>query len=172
VAKKIAVAAFLLAALALPTDSPAQAQGAQGEPVAPAPYLTPRLDDQGNGWARYVWLDAQGRVYDLGPVVRLPSLFFPAPVAQGIEGMIRAAARRWGLSEAVMVRIARCESGLDPRAYNRSSGASGVFQAIPSTWRATPQGRNGASPFDAAPNIEAAMWLMKNYGPSQWVCRG
>lgn len=76
-----------------------------------------------------------------------------------------------GVSPDVMLRIAFCESRFIPDAVNRRSGAAGLFQVIPSTWNNTPQGRAGISPFDAEANTHAAMWLMVNYGPSQWVCK-
>lgn len=36
--------------------------------------------------------------------------------------------------EALGAKIAACESGGSPTAYNRSSGASGLFQFLRSTW--------------------------------------
>src|SRR4029434_1451859 len=44
--------------------------------------------------------------------------------------------------------LIRYESGGNPYAVNRSSGASGLLQFLPSTWRSTPQGRAGMSVFD------------------------
>ena len=75
-----------------------------------------------------------------------------------------AAAQQWAL------RIAKCESGYNPNAVNRSSGASGLFQFLPSTWRGTPQGSAGASVFDPVANAQAAAWLYQRSGPGQWVC--
>src|SRR5919199_5023994 len=75
-----------------------------------------------------------------------------------------AAAQQWAL------RIAKCESGYNPNAVNRSSGASGLFQFLPSTWRSTPQGSAGASVFDPVANAQAAAWLYQRSGPGQWVC--
>jgi soluble lytic murein transglycosylase-like protein len=71
-----------------------------------------------------------------------------------------------------MLRVAWCESKFDPGAYNRSSGASGVFQFIPHTWAwaSAAVGQAQASPFDAAANVEAAAWLMKTQGPRHWTC--
>jgi len=76
-----------------------------------------------------------------------------------------------GLPPAWAWRVSRCESGWYAGAYNRSSGASGLFQFIPSTWRATPQGRAGLSPFDPYANAEAAAWLYRVGGPRHWSCR-
>jgi hypothetical protein len=141
----------------------------------PAPNLTSTTRDLGNGYGQTVWWDAEGNAYDLGLVFRLPAPKavpgVPIPVVYGGGG--DAAIEHGialGLPRAWAYRVARCESGGDPGAYNRSSGASGLYQVIPSTWRATPQGRAGRSPFDGYANAEAAAWLYRNYGPSQWVC--
>ena len=73
-----------------------------------------------------------------------------------VPGMITDAAGRWGLDPNQMLRVAWCESKFDPGAYNRSSGASGVFQFIPRTWAwaSAAVGQAQASPFDTAANVE------------------
>lgn len=67
-------------------------------------------------------------------------------------------------------RIAFCESTYNPYSVNRSSGASGLFQFLPSTWAGTPYAAQ--SPFDPVANSAAAAWLYQRYGPRQWECRG
>jgi soluble lytic murein transglycosylase-like protein len=66
--------------------------------------------------------------------------------------------------------VAQRESNFDPNAYNPSSGASGVFQFIPSTWAwASEQaGYGGASPFKARANVGTAAWVVANYGWAPW----
>ena len=59
----------------------------------------------------------------------------PAPPGS-IIAIIEAAAARWGVSGSWMVGIARCESGLSPTAYNPSGPYIGLFQFLPSTFRA------------------------------------
>jgi len=76
-----------------------------------------------------------------------------------------------GLPRAWAYRVAWCESRYTAGAYNRWSGASGLFQFIPSTWRATPQGRAGLSPFDPYASAAAAAWLYRVGGPGHWSCR-
>lgn len=63
------------------------------------------------------------------------------------------------------LHIMWCESRGDPDAYNPYSGASGLFQFIPSTWATTSPaaGYAGASPFDAEANIATAAWLANRY---------
>lgn len=71
------------------------------------------------------------------------------------------------------LRIIQCESLGDPNAYNPFSGASGLFQFLPSTWASTAPkaGFPDASPFDAEANIATAAWLANRYeelGQSYW----
>lgn len=65
-------------------------------------------------------------------------------------------------------RIAFCESTYNPYSVNRSSGASGLFQFMPTTWAGTPWASQ--SPFDPLANAQAAAWLYQKYGPRQWDC--
>ncbi len=62
------------------------------------------------------------------------------------------------------LRVIDCESNGDPSAYNASSGASGLFQFIPSTWAiaAPAAGHDGASPFDPVANVASAWWLVQD----------
>lgn len=68
------------------------------------------------------------------------------------------------------VNVAYCESRYHPNSVNSSSGASGLFQFLPSTWAFTPYA--GYSPFDPKYNALAAAWLYQRDGPSQWQCQG
>lgn len=75
--------------------------------------------------------------------------------------------------------IMRCESNGDPDAYNPYSGASGLFQFIPSTWATTAPkaGYPDASPFDPEANTASAAWLANRYEElgldywRAWSCR-
>jgi soluble lytic murein transglycosylase-like protein len=60
------------------------------------------------------------------------------------------------------------ESGWDPMARNPRSRASGLAQFLPSTWATTPQGQQGLSPFEPLANIDAAIWLARTRGWTQW----
>jgi hypothetical protein len=75
-----------------------------------------------------------------------------------------AGAQQWAL------RVAKCESGYNPNAVNRSSGASGLFQFLPSTWAALPW--HSQSVFDPVANAQAAAYYYQHSGPGPWVCRG
>jgi hypothetical protein len=56
--------------------------------------------------------------------------------------------------------IIRAESRGNPSAVNPRSGASGLGQFLPSTWRTTPQGKAGLSVFDPAANRAAVAWML------------
>lgn len=65
-------------------------------------------------------------------------------------------------------RVAMCESGDNPNAVNRSSGAEGLFQIMPGTWAGTPYA--SASEFDPVANAKAAAYIYAHRGPSAWTC--
>lgn len=94
------------------------------------------------------------------------------PNVQQVQQIIRdafaplgPAAQQWAL------RVAKCESSYNPNAINRYSGASGLFQFMPSTWASTPQAKAGKSVFDPVSNAQAAAWLYKRAGARPWVCK-
>jgi hypothetical protein len=68
------------------------------------------------------------------------------------------------------MNVAWCESRYHPNSVNTDSGASGLFQFLPSTWSGTPWANQ--SPFDPVANANAAAWLYNRYGPGRWVCQG
>jgi len=68
------------------------------------------------------------------------------------------------------INVAYCESRYHPNSVNSDSGASGLFQFLPSTWSGTPYASQ--SPFDPRANAFAAAWLYSHYGPGRWVCQG
>ena len=74
------------------------------------------------------------------------------------------AAVDWGL------RIAKCESGYNPYAQN-PSGASGLFQFMPSTFANTPPGRAGGSIWDPTANSQAAAWMYSQGRQGEWECK-
>lgn len=86
---------------------------------------------------------------------------------------IALAARKYGVSYDWLVACARSESGLSPRAYNRS-GASGLFQFKPTTFSAT-IARMGLSPksiWDPYWNAMAAAWKFHFDGTGEWTGAG
>ena len=81
---------------------------------------------------------------------------------------IKRAALRWRVSYPMLLRKARCESGLNPYARN-PSGSSGLFQFLPSTWATTPYARR--SIWSARWNSLAAAWMHSAGRGNEWVCR-
>lgn len=69
----------------------------------------------------------------------------------------------WGL------RVARCESGFNPRAYNPAGPYYGLFQFLMSTFKATPYGSGDI--YDPVANANAAAWKYANGGASAWGCK-
>jgi uncharacterized protein YabE (DUF348 family) len=89
-----------------------------------------------------------------------------------IEAIIRDAAAAQGANADQLLRVAYCESRYNPAAYN-ASGASGLFQFLPSTWAANSvrAGFAGTSPFDPVAAANVAAWMFARGQAYQWVCR-
>lgn len=85
-----------------------------------------------------------------------------------IVRIIYQAADRYDQSRSDMLRVARCESNLDPYAVN-PSGSYGLFQFIRSTWKSTPFGDEDV--FDPSANANAAAWMWEQGRKSEWVCQ-
>jgi hypothetical protein len=102
-----------------------------------------------------------------------PAAPVPAAAATGggsIQDIIVSAftpygtgAVQWGL------RVARCESGYNPRAVNPAGPYYGLFQFLVSTFNATPYG--GQNILDPAANAGAAAWKYAHGGSGAWGCK-
>jgi phage shock protein A len=118
-----------------------QAQQAQQSQQAPAPVPAPAP-------AAAVAPSGGGSIQDI-----ILAAF--APLGGG--------AQQWAL------RIAKCESGYNPNAVNRSSGASGLFQFMPATWAHLPWANQ--SVFNPVANAQAAAYYYQHSGPGPWSCK-
>jgi uncharacterized protein YraI len=118
------------------------------------------------GWVAANYL-AQGETGAAPEPEAAPS---PAPATSGnpIVDIITEAANKYGQNPQAMLAVARCESGLNPNAYNARSGASGLFQFLPGTWRTTPFANY--SIFDAWASANAAAWMWSVGRRGEWVC--
>jgi LysM repeat protein len=69
------------------------------------------------------------------------------------------------------VRVAMCESGLNPNAYNGVLGAAGLFQIIPGTFASTSYA--GQSVYNPQVNIRAAyeVFARDGYSWREWACQ-
>ena len=95
--------------------------------------------------------------------------FIPPPPGSGGDGLAAIYAvfgNSPGLSWAL--RVANCESHYNPLAVNRSSGASGLFQFMPSTWNANFPGQNIWDPYAQA---RGALVFYNAGRQSAWTCK-
>lgn len=116
------------------------------------------------GWSAYKW--ARRTWYWKRRSVALKRTLLDRPQ---VQEAINLACVVYGNCDTLW-RRARCESGLFPGAVNASSGASGLLQFLPSTWRTTPFAR--FSPFSAYANVLAAGWMIGVAGRgNEWSCR-
>jgi uncharacterized protein YraI len=86
-----------------------------------------------------------------------------------IVAIIYAAADAYGQSREDMLRVATCESGLDPNQVTPPYDASGLFQFLPSTWASTPYADQDI--FDPVANANAAAWMWSVGRRNEWVCQ-
>jgi len=93
-----------------------------------------------------------------------------APAASQNGSVASTIYQVFGPYGATAVRIAICESGLNPGATNPYSGAAGVFQIMPGTWSGTSYA--GYSAYNAWANINAAheIFVRDGYSWREWVC--
>ena len=103
------------------------------------------------------------------PAPAPPATSIPSYPAGSIQDIITkaftpfgAAAVAWGL------RVAMCESGYNPRAYNPAGPYYGLFQFLMSTFNATPF--KGQDIYDPVANAGAAAWKYSQGGASAWGC--
>lgn len=86
-----------------------------------------------------------------------------------ILNFIDKAAKKYGQSYSAMVRVARCESVLDPCAVNKSGPYYGLFQFLKSTWKTTPYGDK--SIWDPEAQALATAWMWKQGRKKEWACQ-
>lgn len=84
-----------------------------------------------------------------------------------VKQLIRCAARRWNSpgTPRQAIRVARCESNLNPHAYS-SGGYAGLFQQPSQYWpgRAGRWGQEGRSVFNARANVIVSIRMAHAYG--------
>jgi Transglycosylase SLT domain len=90
----------------------------------------------------------------------------PGSGGNGLAAIYAVFGNSPGLSWAL--RVANCESHYNPLAVNRSSGASGLFQFMPSTWNANFPGQNIWDPMAQA---HGALVFYNAGRQSAWTCK-
>jgi hypothetical protein len=88
---------------------------------------------------------------------------------EAILRYIRRAARKYGQSKRAMIRVARCESNLNPCALNRSGPYYGLYQYLKSTWKSTPYGDRDI--YDPKAQALATGWMWKQGRKDEWACK-
>jgi len=95
---------------------------------------------------------------------------------QNNASVVRIIYQVFGAYGSAAVRVANCESSLNPNAYNSisigNSHAAGLFQVLyPSTWYTTSQ--SARSPYNAYTNAVAAhdIFVRDGYSWREWVCQ-
>jgi soluble lytic murein transglycosylase-like protein len=84
-----------------------------------------------------------------------------------IKQIIWAAGHKYNVSYSWLLSVAECESGLDPTAVNRSSGASGLFQFMPATF----YGHGGTDIWNPTQQADIAAKMFSIGESSEWVCK-
>ena len=134
----------------------------------------------GNGYVEVVYGGQEGFAHGdwlVDPDAAPESPATAEPWVNGADGwsgdelvqIIYSAADMYGQPRADMLRVAQCESNLNPYVVNPASNASGLFQFLPSTWATTPYA--GLDIFDPVANAEAAAWMWANGRRGEWVCQ-
>jgi hypothetical protein len=86
-----------------------------------------------------------------------------------IRRFIKRAARKYGQKKKVMLRVAQCESNLNPCAYNRRGPYYGLFQFLKSTWKTTPYGKRDI--YSPKAQALATAWMWKQGRKNEWACK-
>ncbi len=130
-----------------------------------------------NGFAGATYNGTTGWAFAtyLGDAATAPS--DPAPSVPPTDGggsgditqIIFAAADRYGQPREDMLRVAQCESNLDPNAVNGPGGSYGLFQFLPGTWATTPYASYDI--FDPWASANAAGWMWSVGRRGEWVCQ-
>lgn len=102
--------------------------------------------------------------------------------AQGgsVESMVRAAASKHGVNPDYLVRVAMCESTMNPNAQNKNyfaggSHPTGLFQYLMETWnRISSRSPYGQQPWSEVTNpwinAHVTAWAFANGYSGEWEC--
>lgn len=94
-----------------------------------------------------------------------------------VQQSITKWAKHYGVDPNHLLRIAKCESRLNPKAVNRNyyenGNPSGLFQHLSGYWpaRAAQYGRKGASVFDADAQAQVTAAMFAAGQSNLWECK-
>ena len=80
---------------------------------------------------------------------------------------VDSAAASYGVDPNTLLRVAMCESGLNPGSYNAHSGATGLFQFKAPTFYA----HGGHNIWDAADQANVAAKMFSQGLAYEWTCK-
>jgi hypothetical protein len=89
-----------------------------------------------------------------------------APSQEAVAAIIRAAAAKWGADPNQLIRVAMCESHLNPNSYN-PAGYYGLFQFNPNTFKA----HGGTNIWDATDQANVAAHMFAQGLSGEWGCK-
>jgi len=90
----------------------------------------------------------------------------PPPAPGTIQAIIQQAANTYGVSYSWMLKIAECESGLNPHAYNPAGPYYGLYQFLMSTFRAN----GGTDIWDPVQQANITAKMLAHGQAHQWGC--
>lgn len=94
-----------------------------------------------------------------------------------VASIITKWANYYGVSPAWLIRVARCESGMNPLAVARNvidgGHPTGLFQHVSTYWsgRAAKYGVPGASIFDVHAQARVTAGMFADGQSNQWACK-
>ena len=91
----------------------------------------------------------------------------PEPPVGTITQIVWAAAQQYNVSYSWLLGVAQCESGLNPTAVNKYSGASGLFQFMPATFH----GHGGTDIWDPVQQADIAAKMFSIGESGEWTCK-
>jgi len=114
----------------------------------------------------YVWLPKPPQAPVTAEVVQSTvEVQVEAPKApQTVEEMLVAI---WGNDQAKALKVAKCESSLNPKAASKTSTARGLFQITKETWEANTN-ESFDKAFDPSINIAVAKHIYDKRGWTPW----
>jgi len=151
-------------------QGPARAPDQTGMPALASALGAPAPSERVVGWELHQLLAAQAAA---AQPARLPARRAAPASGYGsgpIQDIITRAFTPYGPTAVAWgLRVARCESGFNPRAYNPAGPYYGLFQFLMSAFRSTPYGTGDI--YDPAANAGAAAWKYAHGGAGAWGCR-
>ena len=97
--------------------------------------------------------------------------------AEAIQAIIIKWAEHYGVDSAWLLRIAECESSMNPANinlhYSDGGNPSGLFQYVPPTWASfsAKAGLPGANIWDVEAQAQVTAWAFANGLSGHWECK-